>query len=262
MFDKLYQERCKLINNVQTPVFWKPRDLPKTPVSIFGQTKQYLGESLDSIKACLSRMYALNKHLELDGAAYFVGSTLRKNKDLPEVVKKLLKSNMRDETAHLRAVNQLVNYYTSESDLEASESISNRWREEESREHPIRLVALLETCIFTPVLGFWRLFGGATTCEYAGAIAQDERRHVLTNLGVLHLLDQDPFNTTKTNKKLIHETVDWLYGNFSNSYWNLDIHKEVDNLLYNGNSEQLTRATMIAEMNPHFEVNVYNQHTV
>jgi len=257
----LYKNRCSVVEGKYKPHFWIPKAIKYAPPSLYCDTKC---PELWGINQILSRSLAVNKFLEDDGAGYFVGQALRNSERLPDhpIIKPLLQSNIKDEKSHQRGIDDLCDIYSTKEDLQKASELANLWRTVDYH-HPLFPVAVLETAVFTPVLGFWRVFGGSTIADAAYHIAFDEIRHVKTNRSILSHLGYDVHNTPKNMIALVKETLAWIFEglnvpeNTTDFNWTLDNMIGVSNdMLVKDGSEQYNEVCFYGEYIPHFETNL------
>lgn len=212
----LYKNRCSQIDGKLRPHFWQPKSIKHTSPSLYSNPKNICPKDW-GVDSALSRSLAVNKFLEDDGAGYYVGAALQGSEKLPDhpVIKPLLTSNVKDEKFHQRGIDDLCNLYSNSIDLEKAQKLANHWRDFIDKYHPLMPVAVLETAVFMPTLGFWRVFGGETVADAAYHIASDEMRHVQSNRSILFALGYNPHKTPQDLLELVKQTLDWVFQDLS-----------------------------------------------
>ena len=258
----LYKDRCARINGKLRPHYWQPQVVPYTKPSLYSDENNICPQEW-GVGSVLSRTLAVNKFLEDDGAGYYVGAALRGSEKLPDhpVIKPLLQSNIKDEKFHQKGIDNLCELYSSQKDLEKAKTLASHWRDFIDKYHPLYPVAVLETAVFTPVLGFWRVFGGITISSAAYHISKDEQRHVQTNRSVLNHLGYDVHETPKDLLDLTKQTLEWSFENVSipnkttpKFDWTIDnLFSVSKDLLEKDESPAYNETCFYADYIPHFE---------
>jgi len=260
---QLYKNRCaKTEDGKYQPHFWVPKQIEYTEPSLYANPNQPCPDEW-GVKKALSRSLGVNKYLEDDGAGYYVGAALRGSEKLPNhpIIKPLLQSNVKDEKFHQKGINDLCDLYSSDNDLEKAQELANHWRDYIDKYHPLMPVAVLETGVFMPVLGFWRVFGGSTVADAAYFISFDENRHVTTNRSILNALGYDVAKVPSDLTELVKQTLDWIFEpinipeNTTPGFtWNSDSVMEASKqLLEDGTAPELNDVAFYADWISHFE---------
>jgi hypothetical protein len=207
----LYQSRCAVSpdGNLK-PTFWKPQPLAYYPICFYASTDQLADESAIGL---VQRLISIALKLEVE-VGEFVLSGLKR--ELPKADKELpllLKSNASDESRHFLGFKYASEVYGKADDSQL-ESLVSAWIElaDSDKSHPIQIAGLLETSIFLIGLGLLRIVGSPSLTRLSLAVAEDEYRHVQTNVAVSSGLGFWNHHDSYT-QELIDSTIEWMWGN-------------------------------------------------
>jgi hypothetical protein len=241
-FKYLYEKRCR----DGKPYYWKPQEIIKMPLLEEGATDQ-IGATL-----------AAAELLEVDVQEY-ISETFRNDERssgrISPTAKKLLLSNIADESVHatqFRKASETYGY--KDADWIVADSISQEWLDAPG--HPLQKAALLEIGVFVACsLPLLLRFGSNSLGWVAKMVAEDEQRHVATNLGILTQLGYDPFDYPAELTKLRESTVAWLTQDLKINEINQDwFLKRSEEMATQGFSEELQRFTSMSRDVMPFEV--------
>jgi hypothetical protein len=240
-YQALYDARCRY----GKPHYWKPQDLPLTPLEF---------ES-GGIPAVIERCLALALCLEIPVGTWIAEAT-RQELPVDELTLRLLRSNIGDENVHLHAFKRAVEVYpVSDSVLADAEAIAQEWITAPG--HPIEKAALTEVGVFVPAtLAVLRIFGGQSLSSLAASISKDEQRHVSTNRGVLKDLGYDPFAPSLSLDVFRYHTLAWMLDGLNVPEMALDKDFFIEcstELVKHGYSRELDQLTAGADYVPPFE---------
>jgi len=206
---------------------------PWTPT--LGKTEQ-LNEGVEEViaKALAVRI------LEIPVGEWIQDATIRENNSLFIDAKKLLLSNIEDETKHDVALTMAANSYNITSDRQTKEAgiIANEWINHP--DHPLVKAWVIENSVFFVILPIFRMFGDAGLRLISRDISNDETIHVATNRALSKELG---YKFSDSLDRLRKKTVDWLVesldmpGKYGVPQFWLNAS---DNLLYSGVEKELS----------------------
>jgi hypothetical protein len=204
-FQSLYASRCVNKNDKLTPVFWKPRKVDPSPLTLFADDSCLIQKEW-GCEGSIQKIIALGLCCEIP-----VGDFVRDagKGDLPAdaTLPVLLRSHVADEAAHDLGFRLAAEAYPVDRNTQLmAQDIAQNWTSLEN--HPIVPAAALEVGVFLCSLGAMRLFGGSSLSHMASQIARDEYRHVAVNMAVMKGLK---LNFDRKILSLIDETIDWIF---------------------------------------------------
>ena len=175
------------------------------------------------------------RHMELP-VGDFINAALERN--VPEMARKLLESNVRDEANHDLA----LSYITAAHGVdEAAEAEALRLREAwvEHRDHTITKALVAERAIFFVLLPFFRFNGDAGIRTVSADISRDETTHVASHSLVSEELGLKP---SPSLDKLRKATISWILqplGRNENKYLDKSFWMGAsDRLMYEGKAPE------------------------
>ena len=190
------------------------------------------------------------RHMELPVGAFITDAL---DKDVPDVARPLLESNVKDEIKHDIALQYIVNAVGADENAE-KEALLLRKAWEEHPDHTITKALVIERAIFFVLLPFFRFNGDGATRTVSADISRDEQIHVATNslvcseLGLSHSESLD-----KLRKATINWVVQPLGINTTCKYLDKKFWLDVsDRLMYEGRAPELI-STKTARMPAFFE---------
>ena len=190
------------------------------------------------------------RHMELPVGA-FIQEALDKN--VPDIARPLLESNVKDEIKHDLALQYIVNAVGADENAE-KEALKLRDAWESHPDHTILKALVAERAIFFVLLPFFRFNGDGATRTVSADISRDEQIHVATNTLVCHELGLRP---SQSLDKLRKATINWIlqplgictYDRYLDKKFWLDAS---DNLMYQGKAPEFSD-TKAARMPAFFE---------
>ena len=190
------------------------------------------------------------RHMELPVGA-FIQEAL--DKDVPDVARVLLESNVKDEIKHDLALQYIVNAVGADENAE-KEALLLRKAWEEHPDHTITKALVVERAIFFVLLPFFRFNGDGATRTVSADISRDEQIHVATNTLVCRELGLSP---SQSLDKLRKATINWIVQplgiNTTCKYLDKKFWLDVsDRLMYEGKAPEFSE-TQRARMPAFFE---------
>jgi hypothetical protein len=143
------------------------------------------------------------RHMELP-VGDFISEGLEK--DVPEIARKLLESNVKDEENHDLALGYIANAIGVDEQAE-KEAIKLRDAWISHPDHTITKALVAERAIFFVLLPFFRFNGDAGLRTVSADISRDEQIHVGCNSLVCHDLELSP---SPSLDKLRKATINWI----------------------------------------------------
>lgn len=205
-YAKLYNERCQ----GDKPTFWIPRPLNSVVPCLFGDETLSVDESWNVLPA-LQRCIALALQLELPVGEWVGAFTNSEKGKISKEVDRLLKSNIKDETYHLKGFQFAAKSLPISQDIiDESVLIGKAWDSNSS--HTIVKAGYAEMGVFMLTLAILRLTGGPELADLSQRVAEDESRHVATNRGVMKDLGFNPALPETSIQRLINDTLAWVVG--------------------------------------------------
>lgn len=248
--------------------FWQPLPLDKEPFTLFGMNSQPVRPRVWGVEKTVERIIALGLVLELPvGQWVMTARTAEKKNEESKFnsdILELLASNIKDEHGHAKGFTYAEEAYPVSAEIKKeADTLAQKWLDLDV--DTLWKAAVGEAGIFLGTLGCLRLFGGKSLFKMADAIAQDEARHVKTNMSLLNLLgfDTSEAGTPQSLKDLWEETVRWVYQDLkipgSEVYqledvdlnYMLRVSKE---MLFNFGSKDFEKLVTIYQHNLPFEI--------
>jgi hypothetical protein len=214
-----------------------------TPVqTIAGQLK-------DGAEETIYRALAI-RHMELP-VGEFIEEALKR--EVPQMSRELLESNIRDEENHDLALGYIANAIGTNPKAEA-EALRLRAAWEAHPDHTILKALVAERAIFFVLLPFFRFNGDAGLRTVSADISRDEQIHVACNSLVCEELGLKP---SQSLDKLRKATVAWIFEPMAKSTSDKFLDKDFwlrssDRLMYEGKAPELSD-TKRARMPSFFE---------
>lgn len=143
------------------------------------------------------------RHMELP-VGDFISEGLEK--DVPEIARKLLESNVKDEENHDLALGYIANAIGVDEQAE-KEAIKLRDAWISHPDHTITKALVAERAIFFVLLPFFRFNGDSGLRTVSADISRDEQIHVGCNSLVCHDLELSP---SPSLDKLRKATINWI----------------------------------------------------
>ena len=211
--------------------------------------KTSAGTCKQGSEKAIHRALAL-RHMELP-VGDFISDALAT--EVPDVARKLLESNVRDEENHDVALNYISSAYGMDETSEA-EALRLRDAWVSHPDHTIAKAMVAERAIFFVLLPFFRFNGDAAMRTTSADISRDEQIHVATNSLVCRELGID---ISPSLDKLRKATINWvmqpLEVGASDKYLDKKFWLDSsDRLMYEGKAPQLSE-TKAARMPAFFE---------
>ena len=190
------------------------------------------------------------RHMELPVGA-FIQEALDKN--VPDIARPLLESNVKDEIKHDLALQYIVNAVGADENAE-KEALKLRDAWESHPDHTILKALVAERAIFFVLLPFFRFNGDGATRTVSADISRDEQIHVATNTLVCRELDLSP---SQSLDKLRKATINWVLQPLGRNTYDRYLDKKFwldasDNLMYQGKAPEFND-TKAARMPAFFE---------
>ena len=190
------------------------------------------------------------RHMELPVGAFITDAL---DKDVPDVARPLLESNVKDEIKHDIALQYIVNAVGADENAEKEAiKLRNAWINHP--DHTITKALVAERSIFFVLLPFFRFNGDAALRTVSADISRDEQIHVGTNSLVCAELGLSPSpSLDKLRKATINWVVEPLGINTTCKYLDKKFWLDVsDRLMYEGKAPELI-STKTARMPAFFE---------
>ena len=207
------------------------------------------GEVKYGAEETIKRALAI-RHMELPVGEFI---TQGLEKEVPELARTLLTSNVKDEIKHDLALGYIVDAHGAD---ERSEYEAMRLRDAwiEHPDHTITKALVAERAIFFVLLPFFRFSGDAALRTVSADISRDEQIHVATNSLVCAELGLSP---SPSLDKLRKATINWVLEplgiNTNDKYLDKKFWLDTsDRLMYEGKAPELS-ATRSARMPAFFE---------
>jgi hypothetical protein len=244
-FKSLYEKRC---NKDGKPQYWKPRALPNVEMVV----------SDSGVPESIKKILASALFLEIDVRQYV--SELFRDLEINQVspiCKALILSNIADESVHAAQFRYAIDAYpVNDIDLKEAEVISEAWKNAPGS--PIEKAALLEVGVFVACsLPILLRCGGSSLARLSRMVAEDEQRHVATNLGVLQKFGYNPFSFSPELDKLRLQTIDWQIKSLNIKRWGINKDWFIDRsneMVTSGASNALSDFTSFYQDDMPFEV--------
>ena len=207
---KLYESRCRKNELGELkPTFWKPEPLKGLPICFYSDVSKPSSDGIEIIR----RLIGLALKLEVEAGELVLKGI---KKELPKASPKLiplLKSNAADESRHFRGFQLASEAYGDYGNDPTLTALRDEWLTygDSSKSHPIHTAGLLELSVFLISLGVLRIVGNTELTNLSLAIAEDEFRHVNTNVAVSRGLGFWGRNSA-TEQALIDSTIEWVWG--------------------------------------------------
>ena len=181
----------------------------------------------------------------------FLSEALEKN--VPEIARTLLESNVKDEENHDLALNYIANAIGVDEQAE-KEALKLRDAWIEHPDHTLVKALVAERSIFFVLLPFFRFCGDAGLRTVSADISRDEQIHVATNSLVCSELGLSPSTSLD---KLRKATINWILQplgtNVDDRYLDKKFWTDAsDRLMYEGKAPELS-STKAARMPSFFE---------
>ena len=190
------------------------------------------------------------RHMELPVGAFITEAL---EKEVPDVARTLLESNVQDEIKHDTALQYIVNAVGADENAEKEAiKLRNAWINHP--DHTITKALVAERSIFFVLLPFFRFNGDAALRTVSADISRDEQIHVGTNSLVCAELGLSPSpSLDKLRKATINWVVEPLGINTTCKYLDKKFWLDVsDRLMYEGKAPELI-STKTARMPAFFE---------
>ena len=190
------------------------------------------------------------RHMELP-VGTFITEALEK--EVPDIARTLLESNVQDEIKHDIALQYIVNAIGADENAE-NEAIKLRDAWINHPDHTITKALVVERAIFFVLLPFFRFNGDAALRTVSADISRDEQIHVGTNSLVCTELGLSP---SPSLDKLRKATINWVIQplgiNTTCKYLDKKFWLDAsDRLMYEGRAPELI-STKTARMPAFFE---------
>ena len=205
-YAELYKERCQ----GDKPTFWVPQPLKQVVPCLFGDEDLKISPKW-KVEAALQRCLALALQLELPVGEWVGACTNAEKTKFTKEQLDLLKSNIKDETFHLRGFQFAQQAFPiSQEILDESVLIGEAW--DELNAPTISKAGYAEMGVFMITLAILRLVGGPELANLSQKVAEDESRHVATNRGIMRDLGLAPASPEASIQRLMDETLEWVVG--------------------------------------------------
>jgi len=207
------------------------------------------GKLAEGAEETIYRALAI-RHMELP-VGDFITDALDKN--VPDLARKLLLSNVKDEENHDLALGYIANAMgVDEQAEEEAKRLRDAWVAHP--DHTLLKALVAERAVFFVLLPFFRFNGDAGLRTVSADISRDEQVHVATNSLVCRELG---LNWSPSLDKLRKATINWvmqpLKANNPNKYLNKKFWLDSsDRLMYEGKAPELID-TQRARMPAFFE---------
>lgn len=224
---------------------WKPHAINRTPFEFTD----------DCLHQTIERIIALALTLEMPVGAW-VGEATRRELPISETAKKLLLSNIADETVHDRAFRECAKVYpVSEQTLAEAQTIGQTWQD--LPDHPLHKAGIAENGMFLATLAVLNLCGGHSLASVSAKVSRDEQRHVATNRSILGEIGIDMYKPGSAIESLRVQTVDWCFRDFKVNDLGIDkdwILETTTELTRDGYSREMAELTDGSIYTPDFEI--------
>jgi hypothetical protein len=213
------------------------------------------GKCREGAEETIYRALAL-RHMELP-VGDFITDALEKN--VPDVARQLLLSNVTDEENHDVALGYIANAYGVDEKAEKeAHLLKEAWISHP--DHTITKAMVAERAIFFVLLPFFRFNGDAGMRTVSADISRDEQIHVATNSLVCRELGLD---ISPSLDKLRKATINWVMQPLASGGTDKFLDKKFwldssDRLMYEGKAPELsdTRAARMPAFFEHSNVNL------
>jgi hypothetical protein len=194
-------------------------------------------------QAMMGRVVNLALQLEIP-VGNWISEAIKKNLVDDPVAKKLLLSNVGDETVHYKAFENLYHQYINKKDDEAVQ-LGKQWVD--NKEHPVLKSFVAENGVFLITLTLMRLIEeNESVFTVCVNVSKDEIRHIHTNRQVLEDLNYSFISPSLD--KLRKDTVSYLVNGIPQKR---KFEQASDDLMSTGRSKFLSRLTTVAsELSP------------
>ena len=207
------------------------------------------GKFKDGAEETIYRALAI-RHMEVP-VGDFITDAL--DKGVPDIARKLLESNVKDEERHDLALNYIINASGSDDKAEAEAlRIRDAWIAHP--DHTLLKALIAERAIFFVLLPFFRFNGDAGLRTVSADISRDEQIHVATNSLLCAELG---LRSSPSLDKLRKATINWIFqpltSNVDDRYLDKKFWTDAsDRLMYEGKAPELS-STKAARMPSFFE---------
>ena len=211
--------------------------------------KPTAGALLDGSEEAIYRALAI-RHMELPVGS-FITETL--SKEVPEIARTLLESNVKDEERHDLALGYVAEVHGLDEKAEKeAKLLRDAWIAHP--DHTILKALVAERAIFFVILPFNRFCGDAALRTVSADISRDEQIHVACNSLVCSDMGLRPSSSLD---KLRKATINWIFEPLADIAPNKYLSRKFwtdssDRLMYEGKAPQLAD-TKRARMPAFFE---------
>ncbi len=213
------------------------------------------GEVKYGAEETIKRALAI-RHMELP-VGEFIKEALEK--EVPEIARVLLESNVKDEIKHDLALGYIVDAHGADSQSE-KEALLLRDAWIEHPDHCLLKALVAERAIFFVLLPFFRFNGDAAIRTVSADISRDEQIHVGSNTLVCAELG---LSASPSLDKLRKATINWILQplgiNTTDKYLDKNFWLDAsDRLMYEGKAPELsdTKAARMPAFFEHSNVNL------
>jgi len=208
-YAELYKSRCQ----GDKPTFWIPRPLSPVSPCLFGD-ETLTTQPEWNVEPSLQRCIALALQLELPVGEWVGSFTKTEKEKISPEQSKLLLSNIKDETFHLKGFQFAAEALPISQDiLNESYLIGKAWEELDCP--TIAKAGYAEMGVFMLTLAIMRLAGGTALADLSQKVAEDESRHVATNRAVMKEMSIAPDSPSSPIASLIDDTISWVVGDLN-----------------------------------------------
>jgi len=211
--------------------------------------KPTAGALLDGSEEAIYRALAI-RHMELP-VGTFITETL--SKEVPEIARTLLESNVKDEERHDLALGYVAEVHGLDEKAEKeAKLLRDAWIAHP--DHTILKALVAERAIFFVILPFNRFCGDAALRTVSADISRDEQIHVACNSLVCSDMGLRPSSSLD---KLRKATINWIFEPLSSTAEHKYLNRKFwtdssDRLMYEGKAPELSD-TKRARMPAFFE---------
>ncbi len=207
---ELYQSRCKVNSAGElVPTYWIPQAVDYYPICLYSSVDRVADPQAISL---VQRLITLALRLEVEVGTMVVKGVRRHLPKADKELTPLLMSNASDEGRHYRGFQYAQTTYGS-VECPKLDTLVTDWLAlgDSANTHPVHIAGLLEVSVFLISLGLLRIVGSPSLSRLAMAVAEDEYRHVQTNVAVSSGLGYwgQPSSDTQG---LIDATLEWMWG--------------------------------------------------
>tara|TARA_B100000530_G_scaffold253696_1_gene167518 strand:+ start:1199 stop:1915 length:717 start_codon:yes stop_codon:yes gene_type:complete len=207
------------------------------------------GALLDGSEEAIYRALAI-RHMELPVGA-FITETL--SKEVPDIARTLLESNVKDEERHDLALSYVADAHGLDDKAEReAKLLRDAWIAHP--DHTILKALVAERAVFFVILPFNRFCGDAALRTVSADISRDEQIHVACNSLVCADMGLRP---SPSLDKLRKATINWIFEPLKTTATNKYLNRKFwidssDRLMYEGKAPELSD-TKRARMPAFFE---------